>query len=247
MLRKKLFLLSLAALGIAGVGRSPAAVILDLVNPAGSSTSVPVGTIIHAQWLVSTSDVNGIADVQARIQTSINGGASADTGGGGAAPLFAASVQRQGVSGSTDQATFTTTWSANPSFLTLAKPTATYSSVTGEPTTTLGNEPLFGIITEDSSGDFETGDLFSANNGTQFKVVDIPFLAEQPGVVTFSPTTTTNGEVAHEYTDTAGANDISLASISAEGGFTVTITPTPEPASLCLLSLGTLGLLRRKR
>jgi hypothetical protein len=52
------------------------------------------------------------------------------------------------------------------------------------------------------------------------------------------------GETGNEY-NADGSN--SAATVTAEGGFSVTITAVPEPASISLLGLGAMSLLARRR
>ena len=238
-------MLTLAALGLGSFAlarTASAAVIEDLVNPAGANTTVPVGTIIHAQWLVSTDNPNGIDFVQARIQESVNGGTSAQ-----AHPFSAAVIPTNPANTSSNQpdvASWSSGFYQSSSTVTLATPVAKYLA-DGTPNSTTGNEPLPVFTAVGSSGD-EFGDGYSPSNGTQKLLIDISYQALVPGTVTFSPTTFGNGSNYEEFSDTNGdAGPLSQA--TQEGGFTVTVTAVPEPASIGLGGLSLLGLLARRR
>lgn len=223
-------------------------IILNLSNPAGSNTTVHVGDIVHAQWLVSTSNANGIHDVQGRIIESLTNGGSPVS-----APL-PLGVVNGGTQGNTssnqpDVSAFNTSFYQSVSNVTLAKPTARFNA-DGTPNTTLSalnNEPLFGFTAANSGGGSEEGDGFSPSNATQTEIIDVSFKALNLGTVVFYPGTNNNGGIGHEYADGLGNVDTSNDVGTYGGNFTVTVAAVPEPASLGLGGISLLGLLARRR
>lgn len=235
--RKFLVLPAIAGglLGISLARSARATIIVDLVN--GGASTVQVGQTIDLEYLVSTDNSNGIFSVQTRSVESLTSGGAAQ------ATPFSASVINSTVSTGT-----------HADLVTVASPFATDGNVSnnaptanflasGVPNSTSGNEPLWGFIAQSTNGS-ETGDFFSADNATQTRYIDVFYKALVPGTVFFGQTTTGNGETGNEY-NSDGSN--SAATVTAEGGFSVTITAVPEPASLSMIGLGALGLLARWR
>ncbi len=234
-------LLASIALGGLLASNASATIVVRLFNPAGANTTVNVGDVIHADVAVSTDNANGIYDVQTRLQTSINGGVTADD-----RPFHASLIPTNPANITTNQpvvSSFNSTLTSNGNLI-LAKATARFAG-DATPNSMTGNEPLFSFTAASSSGS-EMGDFYSPLNATQTQLFDVSFKAMLAGTVTFNFTTLGNGLTGDEY-NADGTNTVAVVTPTPSSSFAVTINNTPEPSSIALAGVGAAAMLRRRR
>jgi len=216
----------LIAAATAGLALSPplvrASILIDLSSPQAGQT-VAVGDTIHAIVSASTDDPNGIASLQTRLETTLDG-ATPDVS------PFHFSVIATNPGNTTSNQPVVSSFGpglADASTI-LAKGTAKFGS-NGQPAVSpTGNEPLFGF-----TGDFGTGSraaprFFSAGNGTLSEFFDVSFRADNPGAVQFKfadnvPNSVQGFEYSSPFVNSSSAVDSSPASIVPHGGFSITI------------------------
>ena len=222
------------------------AIILSLSSPQDGQT-VPVGSTIHALVAASTDNPNGIASLQARLETTLDG-MNADVH-----PFHFSLIATNPSNTTTNQAVTSSFNSAlsDPNTL-LAKATAKFG-IDGQPSVSpTGNEPLFGF-TGDGPGGRASPRFYSPANANLTQFFDVSFRADNPGTVQFKfadnvPNSVQGYEYNNPFVDGTSAVDSSLANISTMGGFSITASPVPEPGmGTAMAGAGSLLLLRPRR
>ena len=239
------YLVTAAAVG-AMASLAHGTIIVNLSSPQAGET-VPVGSIIHAVVTASTDNPDGIAQLQTRLQTSLDG-TNPDN-----APFHVSLIATNPNNTTSNQPVVSTFGPAATidSNATLAKATARFAS-NGQPAVTpTGDEPLFGYTGYSGNGRLANAGFYSPSNQTLQEFFDVSFRADNPGAVQFGFSSLANSLSGSEFTMAPSSGDTTSAATAVNvepgSGFTVTVAPTPEPATLGLLGLIGGGLLIRRR
>ena len=236
-----------ASAGLAFAGSTArGGILLSLSSPQDGQT-VQVGSVVHALVAASTDNPNGIASLQARLESTLDG-ANPDV------HPFTFSLVATNPANTTSNQSVVSSFNSvlsDPNTL-LAKATAKFG-IDGQPSVSpTGDEPLFGF-TGDGPGGRASPRFYSPNNANLTQFFDVSFRADNPGTVHFKfadnvPNSVQGYEYNNPFVDSTSAVDSTLASISTSGGFTITASPVPEPGiGTALAGAGSLLLMRRRR
>ena len=220
-MRKNLFAAAIAGLTLApSIAR--ASIVVDLSSPQAGQT-VNVGDTIHAIVSASTDDPDGIASVQTRLETTLDG-TSPDVG-----PFHFSLIATNPGNTSSNQPVVSSFGSGLADANTiLAKGTAKFGP-NGQPAVSpTGNEPLFGFTGDFGAGSRAAPRFVSAGNASPIEFFDVSFRADNPGTVQFKfadnvPNSVQGFEYTSPFVDATSAVDSSPASIVQHGGFSITI------------------------
>jgi hypothetical protein len=247
----KLFASAIAAVGVLGLAsRSFATVTVNMTNPAGAVSTVRLGDIITIHITAATDNVNGIATVGYRVNTSLASiGGAVDS----VSPFHAVAMPSDPNASNlttVSQAFLETLGPGIADANHQTVPTLVLFSGTQNgypiPSTSTTNRVTLtytGFVTAGQRGPDPFG---GANVGIPQVLADVSYRAVTLGTVYFS--LMPNLPLAQEYSSSSGTGSVA-ATTTGTGGFQVNIVAgdVPEPASLGVLSLGGLALLARRR